>query len=140
MNIRPHKGEDVSLDITPLIDVVFLLLIFFMVSTTFDHSSEINITLPEASEEMLKSKPNSIWIAVNAQGDVYVNKKAVSDRRVKTIQDALSLAAVGMNQPSVIISGDTDASHQSVIRVMDAARNAGLVKITFAVKRTPGEG
>lgn len=152
MNLRPsRRADDVSPNITPLIDVVFLLLIFFMVSTTFDHSSEINIVLPEASEEVLTTRADALRVLIGPQGEVYVNRERVEEQSLQAIQEALSRAAgaladapdaaVGaqgdITGPSVIISADVNTSHRSVIRVMDAARNIGLLKITFAVKRIP---
>ncbi len=135
MNIRPPRRDDVNLDITPLIDVVFLLLIFFMVSTTFEHNSEINITLPEASEEVTQAKPDAINISIDQRGNVFINGKPLLNSQMKTIKNALSLATVGFDEPPIIISADAKATHQSVIRIMDAARQLGLVKITFATQK-----
>lgn len=152
MNLHPSRRvDDVSPNITPLVDVVFLLLIFFMVSTTFDHSSEINIVLPEASEEMLTTQVNALRVLIGPQGEVYINREPVEEPSLQTIQEALSRAAgalvdapdavpgaqADITGPSVIISADVETSHRSVIQVMDAARNIGLLKITFAVKRIP---
>jgi len=139
MNIRPPRRDDVNLDITPLIDVVFLLLIFFMVSTTFEHNSEINITLPEASEEVTQAKPDAINIAIDQQGNVYINDKLLLNNRLQTIKNALSQASVGLNEPPIIIRADAKATHQSVIRVMDAARQLDLIKITFAIQKLEEE-
>lgn len=134
MNFQTGKKDEVNLDITPLIDVVFLLLIFFMVSTTFDHNSEINITLPSSSKEMTEAKPDAVNIGLDAQGVVYINDKALANAQIETIKAALSEALVGLNEPPVIISADEDATHQSVVRVMDAARQLDLVRITFATQ------
>ena len=138
MNLRRAKNRNVLLDITPMIDVVFLLLIFFMVSTTFDQNSELNITLPQADEEVKSSSTQAIHVAIDPYGKVFVNKKPLPDNEKQTIQDALSDAAIGIDNPPVIIHADADATHQSVIRVMDASRNVKLTKVTFAVKREPG--
>jgi biopolymer transport protein ExbD len=134
MNFRSDRKDNVDLDITPLIDVVFLLLIFFMVSTTFDHNSEINITLPSSSKEMTTAKPDAVNIGLDSQGVVYINDKALVNAQIETIKSALSEALVGLDEPPIIISADADASHQSVVRVMDAARQLDLVKITFATQ------
>ena len=80
MNFQPHPPEELDLNITPLIDVVFLLLIFFMVSTTFDHESEVNITLPKASKEIAQAKPVAINVAIDAQSRIFVNKKGQAVR------------------------------------------------------------
>lgn len=134
MNFRKEKRDIVNLDITPLIDVVFLLLIFFMVSTTFEHNSEINITLPTSSKEMTEAKPDAVNIGLDAQGNVYINNKALINAQLETIKNALSEALVGLDEPPIIISADADASHQSVVKVMDAARQLGLARITFATQ------
>ncbi len=135
MNIRPYRKDDVTLEITPLIDIVFLLLIFFMVSTEFERDSEINITLPQASEEPAQAKPDAINVGVDVEGKVYINDKPLLNDQLTTIKNALSLAIVGLDEPPIIISADSQATHQSVIRVMDAARQLGLVKIVFAIRR-----
>lgn len=134
MNFRKEKRDVVNLDITPLIDVVFLLLIFFMVSTTFEHNSEINITLPTSSKENTEAKPDAVNIGLDSQGNVYINNKALINAQLETIKNALSEALVGLDEPPIIISADADASHQSVVKVMDAARQLGLVRITFATQ------
>jgi biopolymer transport protein ExbD len=139
LNFRPNRRDDVDLDITPLIDVVFLLLIFFMVSTTFEHNSEINITLPSSSKEITEAKPDAVNVGLDSQGGVYINDKALVNAQIETIKTALSDALVGLNEPPVIISADANASHQSVVRVMDAARQLGLVKITFATQEVKDE-
>lgn len=135
MNLRRSRKDDVDLDITPLIDVVFLLLIFFMVSTTFERESEINITLPEANEEYTETEPEAVNIDVDVQGHVYINDQALVNSQVSTIREAIINAMMDLEDPPVIIRADAEATHQLVIKVMDAARQAGLVKITFATQR-----
>ena len=135
MNFRPEVREKVDLNITPLIDVVFLLLIFFMVSTTFERESEINITLPEASKEITQAKPDSINIGIDAQSRIYINDKALLNSQLSTIKEAIFDALGSLEEATVIISADAKTSHQSVIRVMDAARQLGLVRITFATQK-----
>ncbi len=139
MNFRKEKRDIVNLDITPLIDVVFLLLIFFMVSTTFEHNSEINITLPTSSKEVTQAKPDAVNIGLDAQGNVFINNKALINAQLETIKNALSEALVGLDETPIIISADADASHQSVVKVMDAARQLGLVRITFATQELQEE-
>lgn len=139
MNFRTGKRDEVDLDITPLIDVVFLLLIFFMVSTTFEHNSEINITLPGSSKEMTEAKPDAVNVGLDSQGVVYINDKALANAQLETIKAALAEALVGLNEPPVIISADANATHQSVVRVMDAARQLDLVRITFATQEIKDE-
>ena len=139
MNFRSDRRDEVNLDITPLIDVVFLLLIFFMVSTTFELNSEINITLPASSKEIKDAKPDAVNVGLDAQGNVYINDKSLVNAQLETIKIALSEALVGLDEPPIIISADANATHQSVVRVMDAARQLGLVKITFATQELKDE-
>ncbi|MFQ5659875.1 MAG: ExbD/TolR family protein [Gammaproteobacteria bacterium] len=139
MNFRPQRKDDVDVNITPLIDVVFLLLIFFMVSTTFDRESEINITLPKASEEYTDVKPDAVNIEVDIQGRVYINKQPLINSQLTTIREAIRNAIHDMENPPVIINADAQATYQLVIRVMDAARQLGLVNITFATQKLEEE-
>ena len=134
MNLRPQRHDDVDLNITPLIDVVFLLLIFFMVSTTFERESEINITLPEASEEYTDNQLDKVEIFIDAEGRLYVNEQALVNSQLDTIRDAIRSELFDLEDPQIIISADAKATHELVIRVMDAARQLELVKITFATR------
>ena len=139
MNFRPNPGKDVELDITPLIDVVFLLLIFFMVSSTFERTSEINITLPESSKELTQAKPDAINVAIDAQSHVYVNDKELVNTHMTTIKQAIYDALGNLTEAPIIISADAQTPHQMVVKVMDAARQLKLVRITFATRRTDDE-
>jgi len=139
MKLRPRRREDFELNVTPLIDVVFLLLIFFMVSTTFEKQSQMKITLPEASEEVTDKIPDSVTVEVDTQGRVFVNKKSLLNSQSLTIREAIRDATHDMKTPTVIIRADANATHQSVIKVMDAARQLGLVKITFATQKAREE-
>ena len=124
MNLRPQRHDDVDLNITPLIDVVFLLLIFFMVSTT----------LPEASEEYTDNQLDKVEIFIDAEGRLYVNEQALVNSQLGTIRDAIRSELFDLEDPQVIISADAKATHELVIRIMDAARQLELVKITFATR------
>ncbi len=134
MNFQPNPRDELQLDITPLIDVVFLLLIFFMVSTTFDHESEVNITLPKASKEIAQAKPDAINIAIDNQSRIYINEKELLNSQISTIKGAIYDISVDLPDAPIIISADEEAPFQMVIRTMDAARQLGLVKITFATR------
>jgi len=134
MNFRPQREEDVDVNLTPLIDVVFLLLIFFMVSTTFVRESEIELTLPEASAEVQEKPAETIEIAIDKDGRYFVNGNALINTQLATMRQALREARPADSEPVVIISADANATHQSVITVMDAARQAGLNRITFPTK------
>ncbi len=134
MNFQPNPPEELNLDITPLIDVVFLLLIFFMVSTTFDHESEVNITLPKASKEISQARPDSINVAIDAQSRIFVNEKELLNSQISTIKEALYDSAEDLENEPIIISADEETPYQIIIRTMDAARQLGLIKITFATR------
>jgi biopolymer transport protein ExbD len=139
MNFRSGSREDVELNITPLIDVVFLLLIFFMVSTTFERESEINITLPEASKELTEAKPDAISVAIDSQSRIYVNGRTLINSQLSTIKQAIYEALGNLTDVPIIISADAETNHQSVVKVMDAARQLGLVRITFATQKIEEE-
>ena len=139
MNFRSGSREDVELNITPLIDVVFLLLIFFMVSTTFERESEINITLPEASKELTEAKPDAISVAIDSRSGIYVNGRALINSQLSTIKQAIYEALGNLTDVPIIISADAETNHQSVVKVMDAARQLGLVRITFATQKIEEE-
>jgi biopolymer transport protein ExbD len=117
-----------------LIDVIFLLLLFFMLSTTFEHKSEMKITLPEASEEVKEPRLDAIRVAIDQHGNIFINDDPLPDARLAYVQEALERAMTGLEQPQMIISADAQATHQAVVRVMDAARQVGLVNITFATR------
>ena len=139
MNFNPRHEQEVDVNITPLIDVVFLLLIFFMVSTTFVRESEIDLTLPEASAELRDEPIDKIEIAVDKKGQYFVNGKALINSQLETMKAALREQNTADGDPLVIISADAEASHQSVITVMDAARQVGLVRVTFPTQIRPDD-
>ena len=134
MNLRPQRYRETDVNITPLIDVVFLLLIFFMVSTTFERESELRIVLPEASEEQLQSREDLILVSIDANERVHVGDQALADTKVATLSAALQERAGEVRDVPVVIRADAAVSHQAVIKVMDAARQSGLVTITFATR------
>lgn len=132
MNFRHRKVDDLDVNVTPLIDVVFLLLIFFMVSTTFDRQSELNIELPEASGEISESEKLDIEIFIGPTGKFTINDNEVINTQIETLLRALREAAGDDNDPRVIISADKDATHQAVMTAMDASRQMGFIHITFS--------
>ena len=140
MNFRQNdSGQELELNLTPLIDVVFLLLIFFMVSTTFNKQSEISIELPEASGKPLKTDKFVIEIEIDSQGRYFVNQQRVKDNKVATLKRAIRLTQGKEKKPQLIISSDRNTPYQSVITAMDAARQLGLVNLTFATKQATEE-
>jgi biopolymer transport protein ExbD len=137
MNLRPAPKEAADINLTPLIDVVFLLLIFFMVSTTFDRDSELSIELPAAAAELQKRRPDSIEVAIDVQGRFYVNGRQLLNTQSKTLRQALQSAAGESESPPIIISADAKTPHQAVVQIMDAARELGFVRLTFATRLVP---
>ncbi len=135
MNLRGYRMRDEpEINFIPLIDVLLVILIFLMVSTTYQRISELQITLPEASADQPETKPVEINVGVDAQGNYVVNKQVFRFSSVEDFAALLQAAAQGGKDPVVIINADASASHQSVIRVMEAARIANMPRITFATK------
>ncbi|NOZ52320.1 MAG: biopolymer transporter ExbD [Gammaproteobacteria bacterium] len=132
MNLLRQKKDDLDVNITPLIDVVFLLLIFFMVSTTFDRESEIDVTLPEATQDVPQKKNETIEITISSEGVFYINSQRVINTQLSTLKQALLKVANGREDPPIIISADAQTAHQAVVTVMDAARQLGFVHLSFA--------
>lgn len=139
MNIRPSKKEELDVNITPLIDVVFLLLIFFMVSTTFKHENEITINLPESTSTSPPKEQNIIEIAIDAKGTYFIDKRQVVNTDLKTVKRALQKIAGDNKEPVVLISADAKTPHQSVIVAMDAARQLGFVNLSIATKQNKND-
>jgi biopolymer transport protein ExbD len=138
LNFRKHRPEDPEINLIPFIDVLLVILIFLMLSTTYSKFTELQITLPVADAEKARDRPREVIVSVAADGRYAVNRKPVEGRSVEVLTAELSAAATGINDPIVIVSADATAAHQSVINVMDAARRAGLAKLTFAAQTSQG--
>lgn len=135
MRFRPRAYRDEpEINFIPLIDVLLVILIFLMVTTTYSRYAELQINLPTAKAEQPQDRPNRIEVAVDAQGHYSVNRTATPFRDVAAFSDTLREAASGMKDPVVVISADAKAPHQSVINIMEAARIAGYGKITFTTQ------
>lgn len=139
MNLMRHRLTPPELNITPLIDVVFLLLIFFMVSTTFDRPTKITLELPESSAEEQSEEQERLELTIDAQGRYYVNQEEVINTRIETLKWALQSAANGNQDLPLIISADGKTPHQAVITAMDAAGQLGFTQLSFTTKPTEGE-
>ena len=141
MNLRSSRARDEpEINFVPLIDVLLVILIFLMVTTTYQRVAELQITLPEAEADAAKQRPKEINVGVDAQGRYVIDKAVFTFTTAEAFADTLRHAAGDAKDPVVIISADANATHQSVIHVMEAARLAGLVHITFATQSTPGAG
>jgi biopolymer transport protein ExbD len=126
----------VDINLTPLIDVVFLLLIFFMVSTTFDRSAELAIELPESDAKPTTDEIKRIEVSIDAQGRFFVNGQVLVNTQIDTLKDAIRGELGAEDKPALTISADAKTTHQAVIIVMDAARQLGLSRLRF-VTQTP---
>jgi len=126
--------EEPEINLIPFIDVLLVLLIFLMLSTTYSRFTELQINLPAADAEKLQQRPNEVLVAVAADGRYAVNKKAVDGRSIELLTAELVAASGGRADTVVIISADALAAHQSVVNVLDAARRAGLARLTFAAQ------
>lgn len=139
MNFRQKQEDVLDVNITPLIDVVFLLLIFFMVSTTFNKEAEIQIDLPEAAAEPAKKPEFVVEISIDNLGRYFVNDRRIRDSKVETLKLAIKETVGDKKNPHVIINSDKDSSYQSVMTAMDAVRQLGLYKFSLTVKQPQEE-
>ncbi len=135
MNFRKRRPiEDPEINLIPFIDVLLVILIFLMLTTTYSKVSELKINLPAANAQASKSRPAEIVVLVAADGRYMVNQRMLSGRGIDTLAASLSQAAGNAKDTVVIINADAQTSHQSVINVMDAARRVGLTQLTFATQ------
>ena len=131
---RGREKEPLEINLVPLIDVMMVILIFLMVSTTYSKYTELAINLPSAEAEKQPERANEIAVLVNAQGNYVINKNPVPFRTVEQLSVELRRASASLKEPVVVISADATATHQAVVRVMEAARQAGLSQITFTTQ------
>lgn len=133
MNLRPHRPEAPEINLTPLIDVVFLLLIFFMVTTSFRDEGQLRLQLPEADAEVVAAEEiELVEVVVDRAGRYYVNAQLVSISDLETLKQAL-VGVVGAERDlPVLIKADAEAQHQAVLTVLDAAGQLGLTQVAFA--------
>jgi biopolymer transport protein ExbD len=131
---RGKEKEPLEINLVPMIDVMLVILIFLMITTTYSKYTELQINLPSAQAERQLERPNEVAVLVNAAGQYVINHKPVVFRNVEQLAGELRRAADPLKEPVVVISADAAATHQSVIRVMEAARLAGLAQITFTTQ------
>ncbi len=132
---RGRNREEPEINLIPMIDVLLVILIFLMITTTYSKFSGLEINLPTADVSAPQDQPNEINVTITAAGDVAVNKTAVASHEVVAISAALTQAAAGAKEPVVIINADAKATHQSVIDVMEAAQQSGLTHVSFAIQQ-----
>lgn len=137
MNFQRGVGRDEpEINLIPLIDVLLVILIFLMVTTTYARFSELQINLPEAKGDSTKDTPVQISVDIDAGGNYRIDNAAVNGHDVAALETALTTADAGRKDPVVVISADAMTTHQSVIRVMDAARRVGYTRVTFVTQNT----
>jgi biopolymer transport protein ExbD len=134
MNFRGRWKEDPEINLIPLIDVLLVILIFLMITTTYSKYAELQINLPTADAQKQDERSNEVNITVNASGQYTINRKPIAFTTVGAFGNAMRQAASGLKDPIVVINADAAASHQSVIHVMEAARLAGLSHVSFATQ------
>ncbi|QIL80625.1 biopolymer transporter ExbD [Diaphorobacter sp. HDW4A] len=140
MNFRPRAKEAPEINLIPFIDVLLVILIFLMLSTTYSKFTEMQLTLPTADVEQLRDRPKEIIVSVGGDGRYAVNRSALEGKNVETVAAALSSAAKAGKDSVIIISADASSPHQAVVTVMEAARRVGLSQITFATQTSASAG
>ncbi len=131
---RGRRREDVEINLIPMIDVLLVILIFLMVTTTFSQIAELQINLPTADGEQTAEKPNPVNVVVDAGGRYLVNGNLLADGGVEAIALALRRAAGDRVDPVIVVNADAKATHQAVVNIMEAARQSGYSHITFATQ------
>lgn len=134
MNFRPRAKENPEINLIPFIDVLLVILIFLMLTTSYSKFTQLQLTLPVADGEPQRNQPKELIVSVAADGRYAVNKTGVEGRSVGAITQALRSAAAAGRDGVLIISADALSPHQSVITVMEAARRVGLTRVTFATQ------
>jgi len=140
LDFRRRKPDEPEINLIPFIDVLLVILIFLMLSTTYSRLTELQITLPAADAERPREAPRQIAVAVGADGRYAVDQRTLDGRGVEPLAAALAAAAGGDRTTLVVVSADATAAHQSVINVMDAARRVGLARLAFAAQGQPAGG
>lgn len=131
---RGREKEHLEINLVPMIDVMLVILIFLMITTTYSKYTELQINLPSADAERQLERPNEVSVLVNAQGQYVVDRRPVAFVSVEQLAGELKRAGSVLKEPVVVISADAKSTHQSVVRVMEAARAAGLERITFTTQ------
>lgn len=132
MKFNQENNSGPKLNMTSLIDVVFLLLIFFMVTTTFEKQAKLKIQLPEATEKTSVQKPDQIIISITQKGSIYVNSNELINSQYESINSALKKMNLGKEKPQVIIRADANAAHKYVVTVMDVLADNDFTSVSIA--------
>lgn len=140
MNFRKRDRDEPEINLIPFIDVLLVILIFLMLSTTYSKFTELQVRLPVADTEAQRDYPKELIVAVGADGNFSVNRNPIAGRSLEALVAALTEGATAGKDTVIIISADANARHQSVVTVMEAARRAGLNQITFATQSSSRAG
>ena len=135
MKFARNRKEDPEINLIPMIDVLLVIIIFLMLTTTYSKYSELQINMPRAEAQMRLERSSEINVVISSSGQYLLQRKPIQFRNVASLAEELRLAGTGMKDPVVVINADNNATHQSVIRVMDAARQAGFGQVVFAVEQ-----
>lgn len=135
MKFKRAIREELAINMTPLIDVVFLLLIFFMVTTTFSRETRLLVNLPEANAEAAESDPGQIEILVAREGSFSINGRRLANARIETLVQGLELESGGDHSLPILLIADAEATHQSVVTAMDGIGQAGFTRLNIATQR-----
>ncbi len=139
MKFHRDKSPEPEINLIPFIDILLVVVIFLMLSTTYSKFTEMQLNLPVADAPAQQDRPNEVIVAISSEGVFVVNKTPVNTRDVQGLSQALAQVTQRMENPMVIISADAQASHQSVMMVMEAARRNGLNQLTFAAQSPNGK-
>ena len=139
MKFRRRPRPKVSIELTPLIDVVFLLLIFFMVSTTFIRETQLNVDLPEATGELQEVEGEVVEISISASGEYAVNNRVLVNDKLVTLMAAVKEVSGGDTERKLIITADASTRHESVVRAMDAAGQLGMTQLSITTQNPVDE-
>ena len=136
MKLRARERAEPDVNLTPLIDVVFLLLIFFMISTTFEREAQLKVDLPEASAEAAEATPDRLEITIKGNGDIFINDQQVVNTRPETIRRAIEELLGDKRDLPMIIRGDSDSALQYAVTLMDIARQLEIKQVSLATVQT----
>ncbi len=140
MNFKKGTSrEEPEINLIPLIDLFLVIIIFLMVTTTYSKFAELQITLPTADAEKAPQRPAEIDVAVTQDGRYTIDGRQVAARDANGLTDAIRSSAATRKDPVIVINADAQATHQSVVNVMEAARAAQIAQITFATQASPGK-
>lgn len=136
MNLAPQKSDEPDVNLTPMIDVVFLLLLFFMVSTSFIRESSMKVDLPEATGQPLVEATQPVDIVINKDGEFTIGDKVLTKPTKQQLSEILKLAVGDNEDPHIIISADATADYQNIVTAMDTAQQLGYTRLTLATRQT----